>query len=167
MKTQALFASCFLSLTVFLQAQTDLSLVSAAGMEFGDDRYHITASLGEPIVETFRTHGIIYTQGFHQTYGLKTQVIELESPGIALKIFPNPCMDFLFINIHEELSGQTEPLIVIAHDMLGKIHSTSSFEAPFPEQIKIQTASWPAGVYFLNLSRSSGKTNHAFKIVKL
>lgn len=167
MRTQALFASCFLSLTVFLQAQTDLSLVSAAGMEFGDDRYQITASLGEPIIETFRAHGMIYTQGFHQTYELKTQVVELESSSIALKIFPNPCMDFLFINIHKELSGHPEPLAVIAYDMVGKIHSASSFEAPFPEQIKIQTASWPAGVYFFNLSRSSSKTNHTFKIVKL
>lgn len=166
MKPTVLFCFCLLLLGSISPAQNDLFLISSAGMEFGNGDIQINFSLGEPIIETFRSDGQIYTQGFHQTFDLRTQVLDFGNSTLEVAFYPNPCDDILYVEFLKGVQTPAQPPLIEVYDLWGRLQETISFHADINGPIRIITTLWPAGVYFIHAHLEDGLQTQTAKIIK-
>ena len=87
-------------------------------------------------------------------YGEPTTVEEIEAPEFA--VYPNPAEDAITIETSKNLQEVT--VIAITGEVLSKqeIRGTTAFDV----------SSYPSGIYFLQLTNSSGKASIQKLIVK-
>lgn len=150
-----------------LNSQNDLWLISPYGTDFRDNTFMISASAGEPIIETFRTNEFIFTQGFHQSFdGDGTYTTEINSD-LVLSIYPNPFMDVIVLQSDWENSIQEELIDLKIFDILGRTQYVNILNPSIEPRKTIKTSEWVAGIYFLQISeRSKAASTKTFKLIK-
>ena len=156
-----------LSLSYQLTAQNDLWLISFYGTEYSDNNIRVSASAGEPMIETFRTDELILTQGFHQSlsYG-GTYTTEINAD-LSLTIYPNPFADALvleFVRDGMEYSAQYELQIL---DILGRSHYEDRIQPNMESKRIINTTGLSPGIYLLQIRVADQSSNaQTFKLIK-
>lgn len=156
-----------LSLSYQLTAQNDLWLISFYGTEYSDNNIRVSASAGEPMIETFRTDELILTQGFHQSlsYG-GTYTTEI-SADLTLTIYPNPFADALvleFVRDGMEYSAQYELQIL---DILGRSYYEDRIQPNMESKRIINTSGLNPGIYLLQIRvADQSSIAQTFKLIK-
>jgi len=157
----------FMGLLFQLNSQNDLWLISPYGTDFRDNNFMVSASAGEPLIETFRTNEFIFTQGFHQSFdGDGTYTTEINSD-LVLSIYPNPFMDIIVLQSDLENTIQGELFDLKIYDILGRTHYVDILNPGFEPRKTINTSEWISGIYFLQISeRSKAAATKTFKLIK-
>jgi len=160
MKQQSLFLVVILILLLSSSIWIPAQEIIAPG---GD--YHtvvngsLTYTLGEPVIETYRTENHVLTQGFQQTgLTVATQVKVPESP-IGISVFPNPVSESVRLNIdRENISGLEYHLL----DMNGKLLMRHGIEG---KETRIHFKGLPPASYILKITEH-GKEIAWYKLAK-
>lgn len=158
-KTLLFFFGVFISSWSYSQSLSP-EVIATAGDHFSSGEAQLSWTIGEPVIELFEAHGLILTQGFHQTNLLVTAV-ESVIANLSVKVFPNPVANHLTID------GQELP-----EDF--RLDFTDAIGRPLQQQllpsgstIQMNLSSYPSGMYLLRLSSKKNQTTQTFKILKL
>lgn len=157
--TVLLIFSCLVSVGVFAQTlQNDV--VASGGGSAESGTISIEYSIGETVIETTESTGIILTQGFLQPM-LSVTSIDEENMLSGISVYPNPVGDELII----EISGDfIHPLQSMLFDINGKLL--------FETQLSYGTHAlnmqkYVQGTYFLKIvDVSAGKSMNS-EIIKV
>ncbi len=146
----------FLLLAVSSNAQ---EAVTTAGGSATVQGYNISWSIGEVQTETFVGIAMMITQGVQQPH--KATVISHSSdlPDFQILVYPNPTIDFVTLNIPNEIKL---PITLKIFDSVGKLKYTSQVTN---NVTNISVAKLSAGIYLFQLIDTSKKVK-IFKIIK-
>lgn len=134
-------------------------LISSAGSSGAGTGVHLSWSVGEPVISTFASANVILTQGFHQGKLTVTGIDPVEVPGLTLKVYPNPAVGRLNVDV----SPLTGDLHLNLHSGDGKlIHWQPVDNAS--EVVNLEP--FAPGLYLLKISRKEGAVLQTFKILK-
>lgn len=131
-------------------------LVSSSGASFQNGSMHISFSVGEPVISTFTSTGLVLTQGFHQTR-LRSGVPVVNQPEIQMAVFPNPVKDRLMLQIENPLQFEYQ-----VHDTRGRIIFRGEI---LGERTEIDFSGLAPAVYLLSVTNYESKLR-IFQIVK-
>ncbi len=161
-----IFAFVFPLFFLSVNAQTDdLWLVSFYGHEFKNDKYQISSSAGELVIETLESNNFILTQGFHQTFDIGTIVEEIKTD-LELKVHPNPFTDIFILKFSSEIPEAIGSTEIVITDLSGRlIHHENPELQPFAQHV-INTEKWITGFYFLTIRFQKLNSERTFKLVK-
>ncbi len=142
------------------QSSRAQQVVASTGNTSAVAGYILDWTLGEPVIETFTGTSVILTQGMHQTNLVVTGLHDLISPGLEVKVYPNPVGDFLRIEVlqngnddfHFELSDITGCRI-----LLKEMRSESE---------EIDMSSYVPGTYLLHVFDKKKENRKICKIIK-
>jgi hypothetical protein len=115
--------------TVSVQAQEIVTTSGGYGISAGSK---VTWTIGEPVTETATGTSSILTQGFNQGTLIITIIKKSDSPGLNLKVYPNPASDHIKIVVE---GTDYENLKFVLMDLNGKIIISNQFysiEADIP-----------------------------------
>ncbi len=117
-------------------------------------------TIGEPVIETFETPGLVLTQGFHQP-SLVLTLIEEPDMLTDINIFPNPVRDELTIDIPADYNSK---ILYRLFDLNGKLLQSGEFYSGsnFLEMQAYATAS-----YVLIITDTSSGKQLQTKIMKI
>jgi hypothetical protein len=164
MKTKTIIHMKAFFLVVFLLfvslSSRAQQVVASAGNTSAIAGYIVAWTLGEPVIETLTGSNVKVTQGMHQTNLVVTDLHDLASPKLEVKVYPNPAGDFLRIEIlrtgsdvfHYEFSDITGSRI-----LLKEMQSQSE---------EIDLSSYVSGIYLLRLYNTRQKLIKIYKIIK-
>ncbi|MBN1820159.1 MAG: T9SS type A sorting domain-containing protein, partial [Prolixibacteraceae bacterium] len=125
-------------------------VVATGGEYFRNSENSVVFTIGEPVIETLVNSGNIMTQGFNQSKLLVTAVNEILFEGIQLKVFPNPVLTCLHLNISKAEDFQLTYRLV---DIKGNLLSVKNIQTA-SEIIEMQH--YKAGNYLLYISDKNG-----------
>jgi len=156
----AIFILISLFLSLFSNAQSvEQQVIAASGNHGSSPTHQLSWTIGEPVIETAVATNNTLTQGFHQTNLVITDVSE---PGLAafeMTVFPNPSMDFIYLNVSNRNQKKAE---YILYDETGRILQ----QMPIVEDISmIDLNTLASATYFLVIS-SNSEVIKTFKVVK-
>ena len=149
-----------ISLTIGLLTLQAQQVISSGGADFQGENVSLSWTIGEPVIETLSNGGVILTQGFQQGYLRSNSIEDLFSPGISLKIYPNPTADDLNLLVK---SDNFATLQFFLHNMEGKALTRGSVKT---DLTKIEMYRYPHGVYLLRIVKKTGEPVKSFRIVK-
>lgn len=156
-----------LSLSFQLSSQNDLWLISFYGTEFRDNNMMVSASAGEPMIETFRSNELILTQGFHQPLMDEGTFTTEISSNLSLTIYPNPFTDALILEFDSEGIVVTEQYRLKIFDILGRTHYENNIMPTNESRRTINSSSWIPGIYFLQITiAEQSSTQQTIKLIK-
>lgn len=156
-----------LSLSYQLTAQNDLWLISFYGTEYSDNNIIVSASAGEPMIETFRTDELILTQGFHQSLSEGGTYITEINADLSLTIYPNPFADVLVLEFNKDGIVNTAQFELRILDILGRVHYKNTIQSNFETKRIINTTLLSPGIYLLQISSTDQLAiTHTFKLIK-
>lgn len=135
-------------------------VISSSGAHFSSAGTQLSWTIGEPIIDSYAAGANKLTQGFHQTFLTVTSVSEY-APDIAIKTFPNPSSDAVFIQIDAPSSDFRLELF----DVLGR--SLQKFQASNTSLIELDISEYAAGNYLLRISNTDNAPLKTFKIQKI
>jgi hypothetical protein len=143
-----------------------LSLVTAAqqvattaGGTYENSNGSFAFTLGEPVILTLESDGIILTQGFHQN-NIQVAITAVNDPVFsAIKVFPNPTADKLFI--HLENTNQYGSTYLL-HNFNGQQLSAGNITGM---EAAIEFTSYVPGTYVLTILRDE-KAMITYKLIK-
>lgn len=99
-------------------------------------------------------------QGVQQAYEIFTVGVNEIALHISLKVFPNPTMDLLTLQLNDY---KNESLIYQLYGLEGKLMWTGQIVA---QQTQIDMSSLPTATYFVKIVNRENKLIQIFKIVK-
>jgi hypothetical protein len=134
--------------------------VSSAGNTSVVPGYIVDWTLGEVVIETVTGSSVMLTQGIHQTNLVVTDLHDLTSPGLDVKVYPNPAADFLRIEVlrmgndvfHYELSDITGCRILL-----------KAMQSQIEE---IDMSRFVSGTYILHVFNTRQENRKICKIIK-
>ncbi|MBC7864735.1 MAG: T9SS type A sorting domain-containing protein [Bacteroidia bacterium] len=160
MRNLFLFFSFIFSLGIFCQSTTSPEVIASSGDYNSGPSASLSWTLGEIVTETVGNGANTLTQGFQQPFLQNTTgIINLSTQ--AVSVFPNPVSDELFITLPKE----SEFSVFIIKDLSGKEIHTEKIMPGFILQ-KVEMQNYTAGIYFIQILSSTGKSNSIFKIIK-
>lgn len=145
-----LLITLLLVLWVSVSQSQELSLISDAGGYFATENFSLAWSLGEPMVETYTTEGIILTQGFQQTL---LEPVGIPKEGLSgkatVQVYPNPTRGKVFVKVSsgKESSLQKEYPCII-YDLLGNQIAREIIPS---EGTYLDFSGYVGSLYFLNI----------------
>jgi hypothetical protein len=75
-------------------------IITSGGDYFSSTTSSMSITIGEPVIETYRSSSYILTQGFQQCLKfLAIGNVEVEDVKFNVRIYPNPAVTFLRINV--------------------------------------------------------------------
>jgi hypothetical protein len=150
-----LLTICLFSISKIIAQQ----IFASSGDFFKDTHGSISFTIGEPINETFSKFENILTQGYQQSKLPGLAINELTESLFKVSIFPNPCKDFIIINVDniKDYDIQLE-----LYGIIGNLLIRDSFDCA---QKKILLTGLQSSFYYLKVIINK-KEVRSFKIVK-
>jgi hypothetical protein len=138
-------------------------MLPAAGVIYSSGISY-SQTVGETSVEIFSSTDYLLTQGFQQPRML---MLPGDPPkGMGVKVYPNPAVDFLNIELFGELGKN---LRITVTNISGTI--VYSNELSFREKYwyieNIPVSGFATGLYFVQVNSSDGTLRRSFKIEKM
>jgi hypothetical protein len=165
MKQILLFFSIFFALGISAQSIAPQS-VNSAGVKMTQSNGSLSFTVGElAVLQQYDTNGNSLGGGFTNSSTLSTTVLSVhESDATVLEvyIFPNPSTDLVQIQIKE---ASIEEMNLELTDLSGKTLYSAHYRL-MNQNIGINTANYPAGVFLLTLKKPNGQILGIYKIVK-
>lgn len=154
---------CFLCLPCLLFGQNiEREVISNAGNANKDANVSMTYTIGEAIIATSIQDTIVVQQGFEQgRFDTIVTSIELANEFLDLKVFPNPAIEYIMLELEKELEQKLTYQIITVE---GKQIQTNSFAT---RRQRIDVKSLPAASYVLQLLSEKGKMLYSTTIIKL
>jgi hypothetical protein len=143
---------CFAFATMVVSSQ-ELSrqIVSTSGGQSQAPTFDLSWTIGQAgLAGTYTNGGTTLCVGFQQSDLLSTNIAEQYSD--ELKIFPNPCSDFLYINMTKQ--EQTDVILKLM-DSYGRIRYEQSFTFSGSLEHKINISVLPHGMYYLEMKTNT------------
>ena len=118
--------------------------------------------VGEPVVVATMDSVWSGIQYFTYVANEATSVTSIQ-PDIIMSMYPNPADDFVWLNIH--VAGNT---MLSIHDLSGRefYRDSYSVHGHHDNNIKIDVASLPPGVYLLRMQNAEKNILHTEKLLK-
>jgi hypothetical protein len=142
----------------FISAQ---EVISSSGSLFKNSTHELSWTLGEPVIETFKTDQALLTQGFQQSNLTVTAIDQISAKKLKLKVYPNPVS--LELQVEVEKDGASNEFNLSLFDITGKLIIQKKIEKPV-ETIDMQYNL--QGSYLLKVFTASGKLLQTFKVLK-
>lgn len=139
---------CFLSAFNYIAAQADLKVVATTGGSFESTDLQVSWTLGEAVIATLETPGIVLTQGFHQPVYDLVAVHPIADDQGSVTIYPNPFTETINLELHFK---QTEKGMVRMTDLSGKLWRSLPFDAK-EITLSCNTSDLPCGEYLITTS---------------
>ncbi|MCK4679348.1 MAG: T9SS type A sorting domain-containing protein [Bacteroidales bacterium] len=162
-KITLLFITGFFSLTLFSQSLSP-EIIATAGDYFVGSNASLSWTIGEPIIETVSSDGIILTQGFQQSYYTILAVQDNDTDTYDVHIYPVPARDFINIDITSSVSPANLNLELF--DVMGmRVYQNFIESTTFHE--KIQLSHYQTNMFFLKITNTANQQVKTFKILKV
>lgn len=135
--------------------------------------FKVAYTMGEAVVQSLQSSGIILTQGFQQPFdtpddnpdglamGSASEGGTAPSTSAEVYVYPNPVNDRLFVEFPNDL-GKMELLL---RDPLGKIVLRESVSTE-NGRVALNMSNIPSQFYFLEIRSQKGELVKSFKILK-
>jgi hypothetical protein len=140
--------------------------INSAGVKMTQSNGSISFTVGELVVlQQYDANGNSLGGGFTNSSTISTTVLAIQEPDVNIlqvSVFPNPTSDLLQIQIKEASINELE---LELSDLSGKIIYSGHYRL-LQQNIGINTANYPTGVYLLMLKNPNGKILGSYKIVK-
>ena len=130
----------------------------------GSTNEQLSHTVGEPIVFTGQTAGLVLTQGFHQPFA--TVVTGVETPPISTQVtfFPNPISGQITLQL--ETAGRFTLQIELMNLDGKQLAPLQVWEGFGVGQTSVDLGSLPDGIYLINLQDRKGRLLKAVKAMK-
>lgn len=152
-------------LNIYAQQISHEVLVPASSVVSSGD-YFISQTIGESVTTLISNESYIFTQGFQQPTAHK--LFEIEHTGSGVKVYPNPVMRSLNLELYGDRSIEYH---VTIFGFNGAIYFKKDYPctAPFPFQhkIPIDVSNYQRGTYFVKVVTEDGMISRLFKIEKM
>jgi hypothetical protein len=151
--------------TSYAQSIAPQSL-NSAGVKMTQSNGSLSFTVGELVVLTqIDANGNSLGGGFTNSSTISTTVLSVQEPDatvLQVSIFPNPTSDLVQIQIKE---ASIEEMNLELTDLSGKTLYSAQYRL-MNQNIGINTANYPTGVYLLALKKPNGQILGNYKIVK-
>tara|TARA_R110002050_G_scaffold147017_1_gene272630 strand:+ start:8875 stop:9348 length:474 start_codon:yes stop_codon:yes gene_type:complete len=134
-------------------------VVSTLGESYSNSSGGIEFTVGELMISTYQNGSNGLTQGFHQTKLIVSSTADFTS-SFEVRIFPNPVMYHLNINLTEAHNGYRVEML----DINGKLVKSQSL---FGLTHVIDVSPLAAGIYMLILKDEEGELLKTYQVHKL
>ena len=149
MKFRSLLCISLLILTMMGQAQTaERTLVASAGGSFSNASFSADYSVGEVVVMTLTSPGVILTQGFQQPPPSDVSVIE-PNPNSGISIYPNPGAGQYQLVLRDNV---TDPVTIRIYDVLGKVLYSKVIDLSGNVPLELNLGHLATGTYYMRVS---------------
>lgn len=159
------FVSSFIQIiAVFVLTQNSYGqeVIATSGGNFESQDYMLSWTLGELITSTLQGEDYVIMQGFQQPLLNITSIFEHQKLAQYFELFPNPVNE----NLSILNSGFTTNFTIALFNNMGEKVFTEEF-IPGISMQNIAFNQFMPGVYFINISTTTGKIIKRSKIVKL
>ncbi len=134
------------------------SVHASAGAYFQNANGSIAFTIGEPVIATQTSGGIIITQGFHQPEDEFSTTAPALAPASGIAVFPNPTRDEVFVTLTGSGTGWTCTL----YDLCGKI----TLQQVLPAQRNtLDLSAFANGPYALHVVDANGQLARTFQLI--
>ncbi len=141
-----------------LQAQSEeRAIIASAGEQLSNSSCQVSFTVGDLIIETSSNENIELTQGFQQGNVISTTVNLNNSDKLSLKVYPNPYIDFISIDI----DGDFEPLNYRIYRLDGALILNDQLEMG-KNKILLNSIDYPQII--LTITNKKGEVLKAFKL---
>ncbi len=146
-------------------------VIAAGGDFFVSPAGSLSWTLGETVIETFENNSIniILTQGFQQPDEFvkndTTGLWELPASNIMLKLYPNPTMHFVRMDLRYDANSKLKIELV---DMLGRVINSDNLEVRKDQSsdYQLDVSSLSAGMYMFRIT-DKGQILNNYKFQKV
>lgn len=141
-----------------------IQVIASTGGSGAQGNYNVSWTVGETVVSTLSGTSHKVTQGFHQPdvcAPVSTSNLNLEALGID--VFPNPTTAYFSIRY---TATEKSSLSVKAFDVLGK-EVLAPTPLDTPSGTILDTAIWPTGLYFLQITDNLSKATATIRVVRM
>jgi hypothetical protein len=133
--------------------------VIASGGQFDNGAIgSVSATTGEPFINTLNSPNLMVTQGFQQPVFVVTGIITIGDAELQVWVYPNPTSDYLYIRSKEE--GLKYQIV----DLSGKEMATGKLSQ---ENNAISLNQYVSSVFFVKVYSEGKNYTKTFKITKL
>jgi|SRR6056297_1173643 len=153
----------FVLILVIIISSTRVSaqeVVASSGNSGSADGYKVDWTLGETVIETFRSPNHMLTQGIHQPNLLVNNLEDFKMAGFEISVYPNPTNEFLIIEVRHD---GNERLLYKIFDATGRKMFLKEMQS---DREKIYLSNYDSGIYFLSLLTPDKKQIKVCKIIK-
>jgi hypothetical protein len=165
MKQSILFLVMICSLGIQAQSIAPHS-VNSAGVKMTQSNGSLSFTVGEIVVQQqYDSNGNSLGGGFTNSSTISTTVLSVQEPDasiIKVSVFPNPTSDLVQIQIKETTIDELEVQLT---DITGKTLYSGRYRL-MQQNIGINVATYPSGVYILTLKKPNSQILGTYKIVK-
>jgi len=154
----------FIALALTSYGQTvERSVISSAGDHSTNSWVIVEWTLGETVIETVSNDDVILTQGFHQgTWYSDTVSIKNYLENFAVKTYPNPASDYLYVQVDSDKPFKGE---VALFDINGKLVINKPLD-PMTMREKIELLNLAGTQYLVVVADENSKPVYQVKIIK-
>lgn len=138
------------------------SVVASAGGSAETSNFIVSWTLGEVAIETLESSSITLTQGFQQGYFEITSIDEPITGNFALKVYPNPAAEFIWVAME---TVDIKVATIEIFDIDGKRVYNQKWHLIDGEK-QIMLNGFSASQYILRVSDETGKVLQNFKLIK-
>lgn len=138
------------------------SVMAASGLYLTNFQFNLQYTVGELAIQTYEQSGYgALTQGFHQPdiYVYPSNVGIIEKYRLQVKVYPNPTIDRIYIDIPAELTQGGGYYFLLASN--GELVFSDELHEPF----SVELSSIAAGQYDLVLQFALGSLR--FRVLKV
>ncbi len=155
------------SLNPLFAQRIDRNVYACSGAFAANGQLQINYSIGESVIFTGTSAGIIATQGFEQP---EQDIVTTIHANLSIKnarAFPNPVKELLTLSLDKVLV--TSDLEVETVNLYGKkIAVVHPYLASSAEPIcTLDFSTYSEGIYFIKISSNARKYNAVLKIIKI
>lgn len=134
--------------------------VNASGGEASGIGGTTSYTVGETVYTTNTNSSGTVAQGVQHAYEIFTVGIPSSTYDISLRVFPNPTVDNLTLQIS---NFNQENLSYLVYDMQGKLVATSDIKSA---ETHITVSEYQAATYFIHVVDQNNEKVQTFKIIK-
>ena len=135
-------------------------VIGTTGDFYNGTSSSLSWTLGEVMVSSYESSGIMLTQGFHQTYISQNSSSINENGLFEVNVFPNPTSSITNISIKDA----SEVFTIELYSLEGKLLFNDSFSGGFIYSLDLLP--FERGMYFIKLTGKSTGRNSSIKIQK-
>lgn len=135
-------------------------VISAAGDDVNVDGVAMSFTIGETVVEMANNDSVYLTAGFQQSNIIISNALPKEEIKIKAKVFPNPAINFFYIEINQPENSQ---FFIVLHNTKGQFILRQNVNV---SPLQVSLAGLPNGVYYLTVLNNSNERMHQFKVLK-
>ena len=162
MKYLTIIVSLLLTLASYGQ-KVERSVIASSGEQSTNSWVIVEWTLGEPVVETVMNDEVILTQGFQQgTWYSDTTSIKTYLENFAVKTYPNPATDYLYVQIDTDKPFFGE---VALYDINGKPVMKKTLD-PNSKKEKIELGYLAKTQYLLVVQDENSQPVYQVKFIK-